>query len=113
MAKVIQGSPITYPTPTLFLSDCEELRKSLKKGDDFEIITNVWAGESQGKQRKRIFATIDGVYRNGIQLYFYHRNWRGPVKCYRWLSYKQIIMDRRIGAIPFVDCLGRGANVDD
>lgn len=112
MAKMNQNS-IIYPTPMFYLKDCEELRRTLKKGDDFEIITEIWAGEAQGKQKRRIIATIDGVYPNGMQVYFYHKNWRGNVKCYRWLSYKQIIIDRRNGAIPFVGLGGRGANADD
>lgn len=108
MAEIVWSKP----KPALYLSDCEALRKALYKGDSIRIITNIWDEETHGKREVLVTAEIDGVYPNGVQLVFTHRNWRGIIKCYRWLSYVQMLIDDRNGAISFIDVGGRGANVD-
>lgn len=99
---------IHEPPVTLRTSHCAALRDSLRKGDDFEIETLVFSDVTQTQERKRVYSTIDGVYPSGIRVKFYHKNWQGKILLYRWLSYVQIILDRRAGNIPFanVGCKG-------
>ena len=88
------------PTVTLTTDDCEAVKNSLHIGDQNEIETLVWM-DNTIQERKRVKATIDHICPKGIRVYFWHRNWKSLVQVYRYLSYVDIILDRRNGKIPF------------
>lgn len=87
----------------LTVRDCERLRDTLHEGDDFEIDTDVW-DSIRDKVKKRVTTKIEGVYPHGLLLSFWHRTWKGKIKRTRWISYVQIIIERREGKVPYVYC---------
>ena len=87
----------------IWKKDCEKLRRSFSKGENLEFETLVWVSPNERK-RKRLFGKIEGVYPDGIRLSFMHSRYCGTIKCFRWLSYVQILMDIQSGNVPFDDC---------
>ena len=94
------------PPITLTLDDCEAVKNSLHVGQTIEIETPVWL-DNTIQAKKRLKATIDHVGKKGIRVWFWHRNWKELTQCYRWISYVQIVMDRRAGKLPFANVGGR------
>jgi len=82
------------------VTDLDEVKKDFKVGDKFLFQTKVWLDINTCK-RMKIKGTIKGVYKNGIVLGFWHSNWKENIELKRWLSYKDILLDRLSGNIPY------------
>jgi len=82
--------------------DVYKVRREFCYGQDFFCETFVWTDELI-HEKKKIHMTIEGVYEHGLLLSFYHRNWKGLMKCTRWISYVEILMARLAGRTPLAD----------
>lgn len=83
----------------LKVTDLEKVKEKFHVGDPFLFKTTVWFDINDCRCLK-VKGNIKGIYPHGIIVKFRHTNCKGEMELTRWLSYKDIILDRMKGNVP-------------
>lgn len=83
--KVINGEMV------FTRDDARVLRGRYRPGYTIRIRTPVWVS-SYNCKLKTVKARIAGVYPNGMNVYFTHRNWKCAMKLYRFIPWNELVL---------------------